>query len=191
MLENLIPNNIALDVVILIAVYAASYYLTLYRDAVYHSGADKYIEFESAYDLMPMLQSDVDKHRLFSPLFTGVIVGLGIATVALWWFFVVESHRPEFFSLVFGGLVLLEVADIIREVRLIELFRHARAGRLAGRIEYPPRIRRAVSAVESYSFAALYLVTFLVTGSWFFLGGALVGVVAGRRQRDYAVISRK
>jgi hypothetical protein len=88
-----------------------------------------------------------------------------------------------------GGLVLVHAAASMRRLRNIVLFHHAISAKgLSGKIEYSKRTVHTLSFVELFGFAVLYLLMFLVSGSWFFLGGALVCLVAGNRHRDWTKV---
>ena len=57
---------------------------------------------------------------------------------------------------------------------------------LRGRIEYPRWLSLRLSAVEILGFAVLFLVAFLISGSWFFIGGAISCLLTGVKHRDWA-----
>jgi hypothetical protein len=57
-----------------------------------------------------------------------------------------------------------------------------------GRLALSSRVVFSARFVELYALAALYGLGFLVSGSWFFVGGALGCLVAAQRWRDWVIL---
>jgi hypothetical protein len=89
-----------------------------------------------------------------------------------------------------GGLVLLEVTSCVREYRNVSLFHLASTSEYVnGRIEYSKSMMRSLVAYDLNAFSGIYLLFALFFGSWLCFGGAVTCFMAGRRQRDWAMIS--
>ena len=89
--------------------------------------------------------------------------------------------------MVLGAIILLQLTVHVRHLRNYFLFRAMIASEgVAGRIEYARRTILAQSAVELFAFAALYGTVFILTRSWFLLGGAFGCSVVGVQHRQLA-----
>ena len=181
MLDTFLGENIWPGIIVWSLLYISDYYLTIYGARLYQNHARRYIVFEGSYELTPYFQADINALRRLSPRFIWSLSMTWLALSLVWllgvWFFQV----PETFSLVIGALILVEAVVHIRHIRNIVLFRLTRQddGGLTGKIEYARWVTLRLSSVEMLSFAALFLLIFLVTGSWFFLGGVLRTLAEG------------
>lgn len=175
MLENLLVDNLWISMVIWAILFVSDYYLTIYGAILYQTYAKQYLVFEGSYELTPYYQSDINALRRISPRFL-LMLGLSIvALIILWILSVTFLQMPWLFSFVLGALILSEVVVHIRHIRNIYLFRQtseANSG-LKGHIEYSRRVILKSSALEMTSYSVLFLLSFLIGGSWFFLGGAV------------------
>lgn len=156
------------------AAYVADYYATLYGAHLYQTYGKAFLAYEGSYELTPQFQSDIDRLRWISPLFLGLLL-LSLILIPLLRFLSVDLlNLPQLFDLGIGGLILRQAAVLIRHVRNIFLYRSARRpGALSGHVVFSRWLSLQASAVEFLCFAALYLLGFGLSGSWFFLGGAL------------------
>jgi hypothetical protein len=111
------------------------------------------------------------------------------AVWAAWYLLVQRYNLPEVFAFMLGGLILFEMASMIRQLRFVILFSYIKKGKgMRGKAEVSRRLSGILWFNELYGFAGLYFFGFLLTGSWFFLGGAFTCLVTARRQRDWAVM---
>jgi hypothetical protein len=189
LIENLLISNVWFAVTLGALVFAAGYGLALYEVYLYHAGAKNLLVFEGRYDLEPDLLARIARRRWVNVRLAAAVVILSTAIFAVWQVCIEQYHRPDVFLFLIGGLVLLEAAADLRRFRNIVLFQQARrADGLQGKIEYSKRLSYTLPYVETLSFAALYALIFLVSSSWFFLGGAITCIVAGRRLRDWVVV---
>ncbi len=86
-----------------------------------------------------------------------------------------------------GALILIQLTVHIRHIRNYFLFRTMLAGEgVAGRIQYARPTMLVHSAVELFTFAALYSILCILTASWFIFGGAIACVVVGVQHRQLA-----
>ena len=189
MIERLLIGNVWFAIALGVIAYTANYYLALKEIYLYHAGAKDYIAFQGIYDLKTSLPGLAAKRRrINAQLLAGVFI-CAIGTGVTWIICIQQYSRPDVFSALMGGLILLEVARIMRRVRNMVLFHYAPNGKaLKGKVEYSPRMAHTLFYVEMYCFAALYMLILFITGSWFFLGGAATCFLAGRRERDWTVV---
>jgi len=126
---------------------------------------------------------------MVSPKFIATLMVLALGIAIGWTVCIQQYNRPDIFAFLIGGLLLVEVAIGMQHFRNIVLFHHARrAEGVQGKIEYTKRLTLTLSYTELYGLVVLYLMTFLVTSSWFFLGGALTCFVASRRYQDWVIM---
>ena len=189
MIENLLIGNAWFALAAGVVFFTVTFYLAIYEAYLYHAGAKDYLVLEGRYEWLTAFQDIFTGRRRVSARFLAALLILALGILAAWEVCIRQYSRPDVFSFLIGGLLLLEAAAAMQHVRRIVLFRHARrAEGLQGKIEYSRRLVFTLSFVEQYSFAALYVLMFLVSGSWFFLGGALTCIVAGRRRRDWVKV---
>lgn len=154
--------------------YVSDYCLTVYGARLYHANLKKYLVFEGSYELTPYFQQDVDAFRWWSPRFIRAWVVSLATLLALWFLAVVFIDMPEAFTLALGGLMLREVAVHFSHARSITLSLLSRIpGGVTGKTEYARWLLLLMAAREFLTFAALFLVVYLIADSWLFLGGAL------------------
>ena len=186
MFENWLLSSAWLAVVLGVFAYIANEYLAALEIDWYHAGASRYLVFHERYGPVPANR----QHWLTARLVLTVLV-LALATLALWWVCTQQIQRPEVFLFIVGSFVLLQVTNCLRRMQRMVLYHYAcSTGNLKGKLEYSERVWMTQAAFDLYGFTGLYLFTFLLTGSWFFLGGALMCFVSGRRQHDWALIRK-
>jgi hypothetical protein len=164
--------------------YVADYYLTLYSARLYQAGARDHFTFEGSLELTPYFQADIDGLRRLSPRFMLALLSSVLALELVWYLSMVVLHLPAFFEFLLGGLVLREAAVIMRHARNIALFRAALSGRglaagqgLEGQIHYGRRLSLRLSAIDMFSFTALFGLLAVITGSWALAGGGFACAV--------------
>ena len=190
MIERLLIGNVWFAIGLGVSVYAVNYYLAMKETYLYHAGAKDYLVFQGIYEPATALPSSATQRRSANVKILAGMLILAIGIGAAWIVCLqLATPRPDVFSILMGGLILLEAATIMRHVRNIVLFHDAPNGKtLKGNVEYSSRLGHTLFYVEMYSFAALYALIFFTTSSWLFLGGALTCFVSGRRQRDWTVM---
>jgi len=172
--------------------YLADYYLTLYSARLYRQGAQDYVAFEGSLELTPYYQNDIDRLRRVSPRFLLALVWSVLLLELIWYLSMIVLKLPAAFEFVLGGLVLREAAVLMRHARNIALFRAARRGAaglgLSGKIIYARRFSLRQSAVELWTYAALFALLAALTASWLLAGGAFACALTGfqhwRRSRQ-------
>ncbi len=189
MLERLLLNSPWLAIVLGVIVFAADHYLAIYEAHLYHSGVKDFVVYDGLYHLTPEYQGVLTRRRLISGRWLATVGVLAVGVYAAWWGLTQQSDRSDVFLLLLGGLLLSELAEISREYRQIMFFREVRRrGGLQGRILLTRQLGVMRHVFDLYAFVMLYLLLFLLTGSWFLLGGTFACFVSSRRLRDWAVI---
>src|SRR5262245_41701386 len=154
---------------------------------MYKDGAANQVHFEGSYEITPYYQKEVDALRLVSPRFLVALAATCALQLALWLMTMRVLFVPQLFFFALGAMVLIEVTVHIRHVRNFFLFRAILANDgITGRIEYARPVMLRMSAVELFSFSAAYGVIYLMTGSWFVLGGVVSCLLVAINHRQLA-----
>lgn len=182
MLEDLLVDHLWLAIATWIAVYLLDYQLTITSARLYRAGAKDHLGVEGSVELTPMYQQDVDALRRFPPRVLGIVLLYSLFLSVMWFLSVDYLGTPEIFAGFLGALILGSLTANVRHGRNIAMFRYAREGEgLSGRLAQSRWLTLKLSAVEMLTFAALYLIVFLLTGSWFFVGGAVMCTLSAVR----------
>jgi len=168
-----------------VALYISDYTLTMFCARLYAMAVRDKIVIEGSYELTPFYQKDIDSLRLISPRFVAVLLIMSVFLYAFW--NLTRAAVPEMYLFILGMLVGVQLAVHVRHLRNLFTFRAAQTDAIRGRIEYSRPMSLRVSAVEMLSFAGLYFVLFLLTGSWFILGGTLSCLTVAIKHRKLAV----
>jgi hypothetical protein len=169
------------------ALYTSDFLLTMTCARLYQTGARECVAFQGSYEITPYYQKDVDGLRLFSPRFLLALLATCALQAALWWLTMKEMFLPDAYLFALGAMVLIQLTVHVRHLRNLFLFRAIHAGDgIAGRVEYGRSTMLRLSAVELFAFAAVYAVIFLVTGSFFVLGGVVSSLLMGVNHRALA-----
>lgn len=168
-----------------IALYISDYYMTL---AVVRAYKDiGVISFEKSMELTPQFQKDVEAQVRVSRRHAAYLVLVSLLILVFWYASVWFFYWPWLYSFFLGLLLLMEIAVHVRHFRnwyTARLYR--REGGLTGSITYSQRFSYLTSAFDLYIFAALFLAFFLLTYSFFFLGGAVACLRIGLAHGGYA-----
>ncbi len=191
MIQTLLTDSYWLAIVVSAVFYALDYYLAINAAYLYHNGAKDFVAYAGSYMKSAGFGDIGSKPRLFAPRLLWVLLFLAVSIGVLRWFFVQQYRQPEVFMFILGGVLLLEAADVLRHFRNLTLFRHIQAGQgVTGTVEYSRELVHTLQFNEMYGYTALYLFAFLISGSWFVLGGAFTCLVTSRRQRDWTLVVR-
>ncbi len=192
MLERLFLSSPWVAAVLTVITYALHYYLSVYETRLYLEGASRFVTYEGFYELPPGYEEIVTKRRPISKRLIWVSLALLAATIAVWLVSLFELQRPEIVTVFMGGWLLLMSMFIIRDLSHIALFRYLRStGGAKGTLRYSERLSYLTGAVDYQAYAAFYLILFLAAGDLFFLGGAFMCFVAGRRRRDWGLVLKE
>ena len=179
MLDTVFVNQVWVAIGVWVLLYCSDYTLTLVCAHWYRSGVDKHFVFKHL-ELTPYYQKDIAELRKFSPRF---LVMLGLSCGAIWvvwslqiWAVDVFSWWPEFlpniYRFILGAFVLMEMAVHVRHCQNLVLFAYARHSRgVQGQVIYSAWLSYRSSAIQLVSFAIVFLLSYLLTSNWFFIGG--------------------
>ena len=172
--------------------YTSDLMFTMACARLYQRGARDVVRFEGSYEITPYYQNDVDHLRLFSPRFLAALALTLILQGLIWYLTLRVLVLPHVYLFALGAMVLVELTIHVRHVRNLFLFRSLVAGEgIAGHIEYPRPIMLRLSSIEILSFAMLYLILYIVTESWFLLGGATACVSLAINHRQLSRLHKR
>ena len=192
MFEELIFQKLWIVLPVWLALYVSDYYLTILGASYIKAGACEHFIFKGSYELAPELQSDINSLRLFSPKFIRAVFVSSVLIVILW--LVSRAHPPftSYLRFSIGGIILREVAILVRHVHNIALFHFARNHRgILGQIRYENWLSYKLSGIELLSFACVFLVVFIFTGSFSFLGGSFMTAMTGLKHLKLSIKATK
>ncbi|MGB8226663.1 MAG: hypothetical protein WCE45_07380 [Sedimentisphaerales bacterium] len=180
MFEEIIFQKLWIILPLWLVLYFSDYYLTILGAHYYKAGGCEHLIFEGSYELTPQFQPDIDALSMFSPKFMRGIIISTIVIVVLWFFSRNEKDFLLPYRFICGGLVLLEVAILFRHFQSIVTFWFALKHRgISGQIRYEKWLSYRLSAVELFSFATVFLIVCLFTGSVSFFGGSCFTACTG------------
>ena len=189
MIERLFLANPWIAALLNMGIYLLHYYLSLHEAQLYHAGASRIIAYEIMAEPPPGYDEIVVQRKLLSRRAALVSLALGAATIVLWWAATQQLQRPEVLTFFMGGWLLVMSAFIVRMLGQITMFRYWRSsGGASGKLAFSERQSYLTSAVDFQVYAATCLALFLVVGDLFFLGGAFLCFVTGRRRRDWGLL---
>ena len=164
-------------VILWIILYISDYYLTIYSARGFRESG--HFQFE-VFELTPQFQKEINALKPVSRLHLTLLVLYSLLIVFIWWFTQRLLFFPWTYLLYLGMFLLLEVAIHLRHLRNVFLIREIRkGGGVEGQISYRKWFSYRISALEFYTFSALFLVVAIVSYSPFFLGGAIMCIGTG------------
>ena len=159
-------------VILWVILYISDYYLTIYSARGFRESG--HFQFET-FELTPQFQKEVDALKPVSRLHITLLILYSLLIVFIWWFTQRLLFFPWTYLLYLGMFLLLEVAVHLRHLRNVFLIREIRkGGGVEGQISYQKWLSYRISALEFYTFSALFLVVAIMSYSQFFLGGAIM-----------------
>jgi hypothetical protein len=171
MMEGWLATSPWQGVILWVILYTSDYYLTLYA-ARQHKSISQ-IQFEGSIELTPQFQNDIDHLKPISRRHVILLVVFSIIISVIWWLlnFLGTSWG---YLVILGMLLLMEIAVHIRHLRNIFLFREINLrGGVEGSILYRRWFSYQISFFDFALFGGLFLLTAILTGSWFFAGGVI------------------
>jgi len=172
-LEVQLHQHLWVGLIIWVALFIGDYAFTITCARLYRRGVNEKIAFEGSFELTPLYQKDIDSLKTFSPRFLLVIV-LVVALLSASWYMDSLVEIPAFYLIVLGNFLGLQFAIHMRHLRNFFLFRAIlNSDMVRGRIEYRRPLILSQSSLELFTFAILFAILALFTGSWLILGGTL------------------
>ena len=171
-------------VILWVILYISDYYLTIYSARGF--GQIRHFQFE-VFELTPLFQKEVRARKPVSRVHITLLIVYSLLIVFLWWFMQRLLFFPWTYLLYLGMFILLEVAVHVRHLRNISLIREIkRGGGIEGQISYRKWLSYRISALEFYTFSALFLFVAILNSSPFFLGGAVMCLGTGFKHNRLA-----
>ncbi|MEZ4671851.1 MAG: hypothetical protein R3E39_28440 [Anaerolineae bacterium] len=157
-----------------LVVYPIDYYLTLYGQQLWQAYAKTHVEFEGSYELNPVFQKDVDARKKVSRRFLLFYILAALWLVVVFWISSYLDILPAFGAGA-GFLILMELVVISGHVQNIRLFSAIKRDPQAvdGHVKYARWVSLDIMAWKFGYWAVIFLILFLLTGSWFLAGGAV------------------
>jgi hypothetical protein len=191
MIGELLVRNVWVVLGIWSLLYISDYALTIIGAKLHRRGACAHFAFEKGYELNPLFQKDIELLRYLSPRF---ILMLFITCFLIWLVHaLLWKSIPNLYAFLVGAYLFVELCIHFRHVKNIFLFRYAKEGKgVRGKIEYSRWLSFRLSAVEFICFSGLFVISFIITGSYFLLGGAVTcflnglkhAILAGKERRS-------
>jgi hypothetical protein len=190
MIERLFLASPWIAVALNVIAYVLHYSLSIYETRLYHAGASGIVTYEGRYETPPAKM--IGTQRPISWRLIWVTLTLGASTVIMWWVALQQLQRPEALAFIMGGWLLMLGMFIIRDLHQITLFRYWRsAGGSKGQLTLSDRLYIVTGSTDYQVYAAFFLFLLLVTGDFFFLGGAFTCFAVGRRRRDWGILQEE
>jgi hypothetical protein len=191
MFTTLLTNSPWPGIVLALAFTLLDLALTIRERALYYVGAQELIAIQGQYRLDRPYQAGAGWRQFWTRRYTLLLAGTAAGVGAGWYIFTRMNNLPEVYLFTVGGLVLFEFVENVRLVRFINLYRYAlRKSGLRGHLEVQSWVTNNLFVIDQYAFALIFLLAFLASGEWFFLGGTASCFVFGHQLRDF-VVSRR
>jgi hypothetical protein len=174
-----------------LVLYALDIFLTLSERYQYHAGAKDVLEFRERYTLRRPFQPGGGVRQFWDMRFALFLAGGAGGILLTWWVFTRKNDLPQVFIFAVGGLLLYEIAECIRLTRSVTLLRLAREHKgLEGSLKIDSWVTGNLYVIDLYGIALVALLAFLLSGSLFFLGGAVSSFVFGHQVRDHTSVQQ-
>ena len=182
MVRAFITDQVWIPILLIAALMLLDYRLSLTGLRWFRRGADAHYDLGGSYELNPPFVEDVESMRPFSPRHLLGMLRTAAIVFAVWWFTARVGQLEGVYMGVVGFFVLLQVPVQIRHVNNIALFRHvALHGEVTGKTSISRRLDLRLSGLLFWSFAAAYLLMYLMVWDGFFLGGVVGALLLGAR----------
>jgi hypothetical protein len=190
MLEQILLQQIWVGILLAAALYITAHLLSIWEVALYKRGGKNLIQIEGYERLVANYLKPDGSIRWMHLRLIGILVVIIVGLPSAGWSLIDRLDLPQVYLLLLGGICIYACMDILGELRLIALWRYGMKGELEGELKVTRRMMMTLSYITYYGFALLFLILFLVTESWFVLGGLVACFVMAQSQRDVALIKR-
>ncbi|MBX3064444.1 MAG: hypothetical protein KF726_15805 [Anaerolineae bacterium] len=141
-----------------------------------HSGYTKRVNSNGSYELNPIFVKDVDALRVISPRFLLLLV-LSVVGLMAWAILSERWSMPQLYAAAVGFAVMPSVFAITVHLSNLGMYALAQgATGITGNLQYGRWLTLKISAITFAIRVLLLMFMFVVTGSWFFVGGALASL---------------
>ena len=136
---------------------------------MYQKGVKEHFDFSGSIELEPAHQEEIDRFQAISFRY---VLGLVLYGGLLW--IVHYCGLANLFSVLWGGLFLLQLAIHLRHFHNLILFRYAsRSIGIQGHIQYARWLVLRLSSIQFFGFSLMFSMAYLFFGSLVILGGAI------------------
>ena len=172
--ELLITGNLWLSLAVAVPIAVLDYVLTIYNARTFRAAElDAKLRIEGSLEITPFFQTPVNQLQLINARFL-LILALRIVLLVAVWYWAAFIGAAFLYALFLGATVVGPFLAIIRHIENAIWYRALQ--RLGPddvfRSEQPRWLRIQSSAVNRLMYAVLFAATFVLTGSFFLLGGA-------------------
>lgn len=172
--------------IILTAFWAGLFLLDLYLNAraerEYRKNAREILIYEAGYQLEDPTSDFGETKPIFSYRSILLLITSSIAIMLFWWVVVDRWGFEGYYLFFLGGLLLTVIVVDIRHIQNIFLYRNTGTPNgLQGKLEYPGWLGYRSSAIEMFTFSALFLIIAIGLESWFIAGGTFGCLLLGVR----------
>lgn len=188
MLESIFQSRIWTGPLLAVILYILEYALSARDLFLYNRGGKDLIKIEGYQLIVANYLKPDGSIRWLHPRLIGILAVIIIGLPAAWWSLTGKQDLPQVYLLLLGGICLHACLNILDELRMISLWRDGVKGGLEGELKVSRRLMISTSYISLYGFAALFLLLFLFTGSWFILGGLAACFVMAMGQSHVALI---
>ena len=171
-------------VILWVILYTSDYYLTIFSARGFRETS--HFKFE-VFELTPQYQKEIEALKPVSKLHITLLVFYSLLIIFIWWLTRRLPFFPWTYLLYLGMFLLVEVAVHLRHLRNVFLIREIRrGGGVEGQVSYQRWLLYRTSALEFYSFAALFLIIAQKNYSPFFQAGSLMCLGTGVKHNRMA-----
>jgi hypothetical protein len=165
----------------------ADYYLTILGAWYLKKGASEHFAPQGGYELNPMYVTEVEQLRKVSPKFMMWVVINSALLTALWFCAQGDPSAVSIYRFFCGMLMLRTGVIVLRHAESLTILRSMACHEgVSGNIQYERWLSYRLSAVSLAGFSTLFLLTFLLTGSAFVLGGSVSCLLLAVKHRIYS-----
>ena len=177
MLTDFFIKNVWASVGVWLLLSISDSLLTVKGARMYQKGVKEHFDFSGSIELEPAHQEEIDKFQAISFRYVLELVLYG----GLLWI-VHYCGLANLFSVLWGGLVLLQLAVHARHFSCLILFSHAsRSIGIQGHIQYARWLVLRLSSIEFFGFGLTYSIAYLFSESLVILGGAVACLLMALR----------
>src|SRR6266542_2855274 len=169
MLTDFFIKNVWASVGVWLLLSISDSLLTVKGARMYQKGGKEHFDFSGSYELEPAHQEEIDRFQAISFRYVLELILYG----GLLWI-VHNSGLTNLFSVLWGGLVLLQLAIHLGHFHTLTLFRYAsRSIGIQGHIQYARWLVLRLSFIQLFVINLMFSISYLFIGSLVILGGAI------------------
>jgi len=181
-IAELLSDRIWVGLALVTVLYLLDYRLSVIGHRWFKRGADRHYDMGGSYELNPPFIEDIEAERPVSVRHLIALARIWLIVSLAWWFTVRAGRLEGLYLGVVGFFVLTQLPVHMRHVQNIVLFRFvALKGGVEGRAQAARWLDLKVSAAILWYFAAAYVLLWVLTGEYLFVGGAVGTALAGAR----------